>query len=132
MPINLNVKKFLIHLAVEQVLVIVRGWLNDSIKQFTPSDLYEAILENRDLWTNLPSDMLDQARKFKKTFKNVFDQNIDRLDAELVLNWIKEDHPDLYSTILNSPRINGPESPPIGVIWISGQVNKIKDKIKLL
>lgn len=120
------VKSFIKNIAVEAALLVVRGWLNKSIEKFTPSDMYEAIMQNRDLWIATPEDMVQQAKKFKNTYKGLFEKHIDEIDIELILKWMKDDHPDLYSIIIQP---TPPDQTPNGVIWLNNQLMKIKNKI---
>lgn len=118
-------KRLFVNLGFEYTLTIVRGWLNDSIGKFTSSELYEAIMEDKDLWEDMPDDMLETAARYKKAFKGIFDKYTGEITTELILKWMEEDHPDLHSTIINID-IGGR---PIGIVWLDTQVNKIKDKI---
>jgi len=120
------VKSFIKNVGVEAALFVVRGWLNKSIEKFTPSDMYEAIMENRDLWVATPTEMVKQARNFKKAYKTLFEKHIQEIDIQLILTWIKEDHPELYSIIIQP---TPPAEIPKGVIWLNNQVMKIKTKI---
>jgi len=120
------VKSLFKNVAVEAALLVVRGYLNKSIEKFTPSDMYEAIMQNRDLWIATPEQMVHQAKKFKNKYKGFFEKYIDEIDIELILKWIKDDHPDLYSIIIQP---TPPDQTPKGVIWLNYQLMKIKNKI---
>ena len=120
------ITSFIKNLGVEAALFIVRGWLNKSIENFTASDMYEAIMQNRDLWIATPDNMVQQAKKYKTTYKGLFENYIGEIDIELILKWIKEDHPDLYSIIIQP---TPPDQVPKGVIWLNNQLLKIKNKI---
>lgn len=120
------IKSFVKNLGLEAALFIVRGYLNNAIKDFTPSDMYETIMQNRDLWVATPDEMVKQAKKFKDTYRGLFDKYIDEMDIELILKWIKEDHPDLFSIIIQP---TPPDRIPKGVIWLNNQLMKIKSKI---
>lgn len=119
-------KTFLKNTLLQGALYAVRGWLNKSIGQFTPSELYEAILEDRDLWVATPEEMRVQGRKFKKAYRRLFDKYLDEITTEKILEWVREDHPELYSTLIQPGVLGG--YPP-GIIWIDKQVQKIKQKI---
>jgi len=120
------VTSFFKNVAVEAALFVVRGWLNKSIEKFTPSDMYEAIMKNTDLWVATPTEMVQQARNFKKAYKALFNKHIEEIDIQLILTWIKEDHPDLYSIIIQP---TPPNPTPKGVTWLNNQLMKIKSKI---
>lgn len=119
-------KRFAVNVAVEVALHVVRGYLNKAIEKFTPDDMYDAIRENRDLWGVLPEDMLKQTREFKNTYKGLFEKHINDIDIELILKWIKEDHFDLFSIIIQP---TPPDAVPKGIIWLNNQIIKIKKEI---
>ena len=121
-----GVKSFGINLAVGLATEIVRGYLNGQIKDIEPSDLYEAIIQDRDLWTNVPDDIKTTGQRFKNTYGNIFEKFEDRITTELLLQWMKEDHPSLYSTIINTTM----DGQPIGIYWFAKQVELIKQQIR--
>jgi len=116
------IKSFGKNLAVGFATQIVRGWFNEKLKSITPSDLYEAIIENQDLWDTTPDDVKKEGQNYKKTYGKLFKQYEGEITTELLLTWMKEDHLELYSTIINTNR-------PVGIIWFDQQVWKIKQKI---
>ena len=120
------VTSFFKNVAVEAALFVVRSYLNKSIEKFSPSDMYVAIMENRDLWVATPTEMVQQARDFKKAYKTLFSKHIDEINIELILTWIKDDHPDLYSIIIQP---TPPDKVPRGIVWLNNQLFKIKGKI---
>ena len=122
MTIGNSVKKFTRNLAVGGAISIVRGFLNEQMKNVDPSDLYEAVMENRDLWVVTPDKMKSTGRQFKGTLGHLFDKYQNEINTELLLKWLQEDHPDLFSTLINIPGNKG-------VIWYDLQVNKIKHRI---
>jgi len=113
-------KKFGEQVAVEAGLSIVRGFLNDKIKDVTPGDMYNAIQTNQDLWDVTPADMRGGGSRLKHRFGNYLEKYQSEINTELVLDWIGKDHPDLFSTILNTPN---------GIPYMERQVEKIKYKI---
>jgi len=119
-------KNFAKNVGIEAALYVVRGWLNKSISKFTPSDMYQAIMKNEDLWIATPPEMIEQARNFKNTYRSLFEKHIDEINIELILKWIKDDHPELYSIIIQP---TPPDTVPRGVVWLNNQLNKIKTKI---
>lgn len=116
-------KKFAVNLGVGVATEIVRGWLNEKLKDITPSDLYEAIIYDRDLWNATPEDIKKQGVAYKGRFSVLFKKYEDRINTELILQWIQEDHPDLFSTLLNTP----PEGS--GFLWLDKQVRRIKAQL---
>lgn len=119
-------KKFAINMGVGVATDIVRGYLNDQLKQITPSDLYEAIVYDKELWSILPEDIKSTARKFRSAYRGLFDKFENQINTELVLKWIKEDQPELFSTLINIPPEYGDRA---GIRWLDKQVNKIKQEI---
>lgn len=113
-------KKLGEQVAVEAGLEITRGFLNDKIKNITPGDMYNAILTNQDLWEVTPDDMRGGGSRLKQQFGKYLEKYKDEVNVDIVLEWLAEDHQDLYSTVLNTPN---------GVIYLSNQLEKIKYKI---
>ena len=107
-------------IAVEAGLEITRGFLNDKIKNVAPGDLYNSIRENQDLWSVTPDEMRGGGLKLKQRFGKYLEKYKDEITVEVVLKWMEKDHNDLYSTILNTPN---------GLVYMSNQVEKIKQKI---
>lgn len=99
------------------VLGVVRGFLNRSIQRFTPQELYDAIQENRDLWTATPEDMKRQGQKIKKSYGRFYEKYSDRITTGLILQWLEQDHFLLANTIINVPN---------GLVWLENQISKIK------
>jgi len=126
MKLKENVKSFAMNLGVGVAVQIVRGWLNEKLKDVKPNDLYESITNNTDLWNMTPDEIKNQGLGYKKTYGNLLSKYKDMITTELLLQWISEDHPELYSTIIN---VMGPSGEPIGILWFDGQVNKIKNKL---
>ena len=113
-------KNFAEQVAVEAGLEIVRGFLNDKIKDITPGDMYTAIQTNQDLWEVTPDDMRGGGARLKQRFGKYLEKYQTEINAENVLEWIAEDHPDLYSTIINTDN---------GILYIEKQIEKMKYKI---
>ena len=118
-------KKFAVNLGVGAAIAIVRGYLNGLLKDVEPNDLYASILENKDLWSITPDNIKLAGGGYKGKFHSLFVKYQDRITTELLLKWMREDHPALYSTILNT---NIPR-PGAGLIWFDLQVRKIKQKL---
>ena len=115
-------KKFGEQVAVEAGIAIVRGFLNDKIKDVTPGDLYTAIQTNQDLWDVTPDDMRGGGSRLKQRFGNYLEKYQNEINTELVLEWMSKDHPELFSTIINTTQ-------PSGVAWFDRQVQHIKKAI---
>jgi hypothetical protein len=114
-------KSFGTNLAVGYGIDMVRGWLNEQLKRVSPSDLYEAILQDRNLWNATPDKLKNTGHRFKGSFGSLFNKHFDKITPELLLKWMREDHQDLFSTIINSEG---------GVIWFAKQVDEIKQQIR--
>ena len=119
-------KKFAVNIGVGAAIQVIRGWLNGQLKDVQPSDLYEAITTDGDLWSVIPDDIKATGHKFKNAYRGLFDKFEGQITTELVLTWIKEDHPQLYSTIINIPKNYGEQA---GILWMDKQVRKIKQQI---
>lgn len=114
-------KSFGTNLAVGYGINIVRGWLNEQLKEVSPSDLYEAILQDRNLWNATPDKLKNTGTRFKGTFASLFNKHFDEITPELLLKWMREDHQALFSTIINSQG---------GIIWFAKQVHEIKQQLR--
>lgn len=113
-------KDFAEQVAVEAGLEITRGFLNDKIKDITPGDMYNAIQTNQDLWDVTPDDMRGGGSHLKQRFGKYLEKYKDEVNVDIVLEWLQKDHPDLYSTVLNTKG---------GIIYLSNQLEKIKYKV---
>lgn len=113
-------KKLGEQIAVEAGLEIVRGFLNDRIKKVTPGDLYNAIQTNQDLWEVTPNDMRGGGSRLKQRFGKYLEKYQGEINIEIVLQWLSDDFPDLYSTVLNTPN---------GIPYIEREIEKLKYKI---
>ena len=112
---------FLEGAAVEAGLGFVRIFLNDKIKNVTPGDMYNAIQTNQDLWDVTPDDMRGGGSRLKQQFGNYLEKYQNEINIDLILEeWLRKDHPDLYSTVLNTKG---------GIVYMNNQVEKIKYKI---
>ena len=121
-----HLKSFAKNLGVEVGVNMVRGWLNEHLKDVTPSDLYETIINNKDLWSLTPSEVKGEGIKLKGTWGPLFEKYEHLITTELLLQWMHEDHPSLFSTIINVPAKYGPDA---GIIWFDRQVQNIKSQI---
>lgn len=119
-------KKFATNLGIGVATEVVRGWFNEQLKTVTPSDLYDSVVNDLDLWSSTPEDIKQAGLKYKKTYGNLFKKYQHEITTELLLGWLKEDHPSLFSTLINIPPEYGKHA---GIIWFDRQVNKIKQQI---
>lgn len=108
-------------MALEATLEAARGYLLERLKDVTPEDLYDAILT--DTHTLNVSEEKDKrfgkrmARKFGKfVYKGKTVKEL--LTGDLVLQWLREDLPELASLIINM----GDK----GKAWLEKDVEKIK------
>lgn len=115
-------KKFAVNLGVNAAIEVVRGWFNEQIKNVTPSDLYEAVVYDRNLWATTPSSIKASGFKYKKSFGGLFQKYEKHVTTELILRWLSEDHPDLFSTLINIPDNKG-------IIWFDKQIHMVKQQI---
>ena len=117
---------FLKNIGVGVATEIVRGFLDEQIKNVTPSDIYDAIMHNKDIWGVTPDDTKEVGGKLKKTYGKLFYKYSDFLTTELLLEkWMKKDRPDIYSMVINTDY----HGEKLGVLWFDDQVAKIKKKI---
>lgn len=119
-------KKFAINFGIGIATEVVRGWFNEQLKNVTASDLYDSVVNDIDLWSATPADIRKAGLKYKKTYGHLFKKYENEITTELLLSWLKEDHPDLYSTLINIPPEYGNAA---GIIWFDRQVKKIKRQI---
>jgi len=95
---------------IEKNRSFIVGWISKVMKHYTPSDLYEAMINDDILYI---SDNLGiQIMQYKEQFN--------RINANTFLQLIKENNLDLYSIIINTPG---------GVSWIHGQLENIKKQV---
>lgn len=92
----------------------ITNWIGNVMKQFTPSDLYEAIINDDELWANISDNLRVQIIPYKEYFN--------KINTNMFLQLIKENNLDLYSIIINSPG---------GVSWIHKQLENIKKQITI-
>jgi len=98
--INLIKEQFFIKLASN----VARGFVNGLLKDVKPSDVYEAIKNDVSIWSELPESIKKHSERIKREFeKRGFSKYFDMLNEDVIRKWLQEDHPDLYSTIINTP-----------------------------
>lgn len=125
MTIKDVLKTFAVEAGVQAATAVVRGWLNQQLKDVNPSDLYESIIEDRDLWNITPDKIKQTGRGFKGSFGRMFKKYQERITTQLLLEWMQKDHLALYSTLINTNVTREGQ----GVLWFDRQVFKIKQKI---
>lgn len=124
--------------AKDIAIIFIKPYLNKMIAKSTPELLYDAIINNKDLWEHTPQDTKDKGSSWKKIWGGLFKKYEDKITTNLLLErWIKEDHMDLYNTIMlgyygkdgiyHSTYQNGKH---LGWYWFDNQVKKIKEEIK--
>jgi len=113
-------KELMKNLALEMAINAGRGFLNEQLKNVTPEILYEAIINDEDLWLSLPIHVKKEGTRLAKKFGSIFRQFYDSINLELILQWLKEDRPELFSIIVNTEG---------GIEWINGQIDNIKERI---
>jgi len=110
-----------VNLAVAASLEIVRGFIHESLRNVTVEDLHDAIIKNTNLLAVTPESIKKTGIMLRKRFGGMLMQYKDLFTTELLLEqWFKNDYPDLYSVIINTPG---------GVEWFDRQVNMIKQEI---
>lgn len=92
--------------------LFIKDWIDKVTGQFTPSDMYSIIHNGDSLWINLSFELRMQIRQHKDFFM--------RLDADTILQLLKQQNLGLYSTIINTPK---------GMVWFNKQINDIKKEI---
>jgi len=120
MNLKPKLKEFGVNMFAEIVVGVVRGFLNEAIKDVKPADLYNSIKNNLDLWSVTPNDIKSVGRGLKLRFRPFLEKYQDMINVDLILEWLKRDKPELYSVIINTDG---------GVEWLERQINTIKSKI---
>lgn len=112
-----KIKSFGINFIVVMATEIVRGFLREQIKNVTPEDLYNAIINDIDLWQITPEHIKEVGKNLKNRFGDILYKFQDLITTELILKWFSEDFPDLHSIIINTDG---------GLEWLDRQIRKIK------
>jgi len=97
----------------EKSCSFIADWISKVMKQ-TPNNLYDAIINDYDLWANLSDYLKLQSLQYKEYFS--------KIDAPIFLQLIKENNLNLYSTIINTPN---------GISWMYKQLKNIKKQITI-
>lgn len=114
-------KTFFIQVGIQFAINAVRQWMNSELKKVNPSDMYDYITENNDLWKDIPENMISTIHGFKTKFGKWFLEFENQINSELILKWMKDDHPELFSMLINTPN---------GILWLDSQIAKIKNQLR--
>ena len=113
----------------DMVTSIVRSVLTESVSGVTPDATREAILDDVSLMDACGVDISDISSRIPPFVSALGRAQLNNYLAEnkltatsLALVWLKEDRPDLYTTIMKSEN-------PSGIKWFDRQVNAILDSV---
>jgi hypothetical protein len=110
------------------IVKTIRKVLNDSIKTVRPGQLLEAIRKNTSIWGAASGDITRMADRIPKSFIDAGRPMYQKAcqesgsSTQLVLNWLKEDNPVLFSLIINTDG---------GVEWFERQVTELTKNLGL-
>ncbi len=110
------------------IVTTIRTVLNNSIKTVRPGQLLTAIHDNVSLWTVAGTDINQVAGKIPKSLivagRPMYQKAVQEYGSatELVLAWLKEDNPMLFSMIINTEG---------GVEWFDRQVREMTTNLGL-
>jgi hypothetical protein len=110
------------------VVNTIRKILNDSIRTVRPGQLVEAIRNNTSIWEVAGADIKSIASRVPRSVivvgKPMYRKACQAYGSstELVLLWLKEDNPMLFSLILNTEG---------GVAWFDHQVKELTTNLGL-
>ena len=112
-----RLKQFAKNLVVSLAISAARHFLNQQLEEVDAETLYETIRKNKRLWENLPKNVKRGGLKIAKRFRGPFKQFYEEINTDLILFWLKEDRPELYSIIINTQG---------GIEWLAEQIEEIK------
>jgi len=117
MNIKKTAKRIAMAILEEFAVDAVRGFMMEMLSNVTPEHVKEAI-ENwyTDLWSATPSFYRSRAKILARKFRRFKD----RITLNLVLVWLRVDHPHLYRVIVTTPR---------GVEWLNECLEKVKREL---
>ena len=104
------------------MMAVIRKILNDAIRPVKPGQLLKAIQEDTSIWNAAGADIKGLAEKIPPTAiamgKPYYQKAVKDYGSatELVLAWLREDNPGLFSLIINTPG---------GVAWFDRQVQEM-------
>jgi len=99
----------------------IRGALNGHIGQFTPTELQNAIDTDMNLWGETGSDIRQDIGAWKNRFRGHFDKYFNQINTELLVEWLRQDQPELFSVIMNSS---------VNYQWFNSQVEEFLQSIR--
>lgn len=116
------------HFMADIVVSTIRKILNNSISRVKPGQLLSAIRDDVSIWecagadidviaSKIPKGLIESGRPMYR--KAIQDYGT---ATELVLAWLKEDNPNLFSLILNTEG---------GLAWFDRQVRELSEKLGL-
>ena len=110
------------------IVETIRTVLNNSIKTVRPGQLLTAIHDNVSLWTVAGTDINQVAGRIPKSLivagRPMYQKAVQEYGSatELVLAWLKEDNPMLFSMVINTEG---------GVEWFDRQVREMTTNLGL-
>jgi len=101
---------------------MIRGWLVGKLKNSSVEDLQYAVEHNMDLW--LESSEADKKFGFNiaKRANKLFMKYKDKIDTDLVLEWLSVDREDLWIYIMLDETGEARR-------WLDGMIDKVKMRI---
>jgi restriction endonuclease Mrr len=122
--IKLNgVKAFLENLAIEGAIDFTRAFLNEALNRKTEAEVKWAIENDIDLFdvvNQYNPELIETGRKLANRFEKQVRKYYDRINLDLVVEWLAQDQPSKISIIVNTPG---------GMEWLAREIEKIKTKI---
>lgn len=117
MSANRRIKRVVASIAMEGLLEVIRGYIEELLRPVTPEHLYTAIQEDADPWEYAPA----KVRRRGSTWARQLRKYQDRITPQLVLEWLRADRPDLHNLIINM----GSK----GTKWIARMTEGIKEHL---
>lgn len=111
------------------IIDIIRGMLNRSLRETTPQQLVEAINSNASLWGCVEGDIMSYASSLPPSVSSGIKEARAIIETQhggfdnIVLMWLKEDHPVYFNIINNLPE-------DVGKIWLKKQIYEILDGVQ--
>lgn len=110
-------------IAVKAIVPII----NERVKDVSPNQCYEGIVNNTSIWGKTPLEFKGEALKWLQKFSFLYFKFEDSITAEMLIeNWMKIDRPDLYA-IVDGYRV-GDEA--TGRLWFDQQVKDFKAEFR--
>jgi restriction endonuclease Mrr len=118
-----GVKVFLENLAIEGAIDFTRVFLNEALNRKTEAEVKWAIENDIDLFNVVNQynpELIETGRKLANRFEKQVKKYYDRINLDLVVEWLAQDQPGKLSIIVNT--LGGME-------WLAREIEKIKTKI---